>query len=332
MKIVWKLALFIVAISCLYSLKVVTQSTNMAQRPEVQAFITEMAHKYNFNREQLNTLFSQIKTNEEVMAKITKPYEAKPWYIYRDFFLKPERIQKGVAYWKTHENTLDLAHKKYGIPPEIIVAIIGVESLYGEDKGKFPVLSTLATLSFENYRRNKFFKDELKQFLLLTRENKLNPLQVNGSYAGAMGLPQFMPSSYREYAVDFNQKGYSDLMNSHEDAITSVANYLLKHGWTAGEPIVYQATVTGEKYASLSPKNLKPNLNKADLEKYGITSATPIHNNQLVAFIKLQGKNADEYWVGLQNFYVISTYNKSNQYVMVVNLLAEKIAQLHSQQ
>lgn len=328
MKKVPHLLFAIICFFCAYSLQVFG-AESMAERPEVKVFIEEMVKKHDFDRDILNTLFSYVYSNNEVIVKLNKPYEAKPWYTYRDFFLTKARIEKGAQYWNEHAKMLETAEKQYGVPAKIIVAIIGVETSYGETKGNYPVLSTLATLSFDNFRRTKFFRDEMTQFLLLTREQHLKPLSIKGSYAGAIGLPQFMPSSYRQYAVDFNQKGYTDLMNNHEDAIASVANYLQKHGWQTGKSVAIKASVLNDQYLSLTHKSLKPKLTQADLTKFGISPSQTLPEEK-VSFIQLQGKDAKEFWLGLQNFYVISTYNKSEQYVMAVNLLADKIAELHT--
>lgn len=303
----------------------------MAERSDVQHFIDDLVKRDDFDRDKLTTLFSYVYSNDEVITKLNRPYETKPWYMYRDFFITPERIRKGALYWKEHEKILTATERQYGVPAKIIVAIIGVESLYGKNKGSYPVLSSLATLAFDNYRRNEFFKDELRQFLLLTREQSLKPLTIQGSYAGAIGLPQFMPSSYRQYAVDANQKGYADLIHDHQDAIVSVANYLAKHGWASGVPVVFRAAVKNDAYQTLLSKSLKPKFSQTDLKKHGIITAKPLGAGQRACFVKLQGENENEYWVGLQNFYVISTYNKSEQYVLAVSLLADKIAEAHAQ-
>lgn len=304
----------------------VTYATCAMNMPAVQTFISEMHSKYHFDKDKLNQLFCKLTIDEEVIARINKPYEAKPWYIYRELFLKPIRINKGVAYWKEHEKTLALAEERYGVPASIIVAIIGVETQYGDNKGTFPVFNTLATLAFNHSRRADFFRSELKEYLLLTRENNFKPLLLKGSYAGAMGLPQFMPSSYRHYAVDFYNKGNIDLINNDADAIGSVANYLHKHGWQPNTQIAILAKVpTGEDVSQLKHKNFKPTLSKEVLDRYGITSSPVLNPNQKASLIELQDLNGKEYWLGLQNFYVISTYNKSELYVMAVNLLAQKI-------
>jgi membrane-bound lytic murein transglycosylase B len=294
-------------------------------RHDVQVFINHMVSRHHFNHKKLQDLFCHATINHEIISRMTKPAEAKPWYTYRDCFITPARIDKGVAYWRHHEKTFALAEKKYGVPASIIVAIIGVETSYGENKGSYPVLDSLATLAFAYPPRSTFFKDELAQFLLLSREQRFNPLHIKGSYAGAIGLPQFMPSSYRHYAIDFNHKGHIDLINNDADAIGSIGNYLRKRGWKSGELVAIPATVHGSQYVQIPNNQLCHSLTNNDLAKNGIQPQHPLNPHQKASFIRLQDKNSEEYWLGLQNFYVISTYNKSVHYVMVVNLLAERI-------
>lgn len=291
---------------------------------EVQNYIDYIVRKYDFNRECMDQLFSTVIINEEIMTKVTKPLEAKPWYLYRDSFLTPERINKGVAYWNQHQASLALAEKKYGVPASIIVSIIGVETKYGENKGRFPVFNTLVNLAFNHNRRADFFRSELTEYLLLTRENQLKPLLLKGSYAGAVGLPQFMPSSYRRFAVDCYSKGFADLFDNDDDAIASVANYLHKHGWKTGTPVAILAEADCCNQSPLGDFKLKPHFTEKDLMEYGIKPVKPLGKNKC-SIVNLEVENGYEYWLGLQNFYVISTYNKSSLYVMAVNLLAQNI-------
>ena len=295
-----------------------------ANHPDVQEYIEHLVNKYDFEREKLENLFCTVTFNEEVVTKLSKPAEAMPWFEYKKLLITPERITKGIAYWQEHEKTLALAEKKYGVPASIIIAIIGIETKYGENKGTYPVFNTLVTLSFNHGRRANFFRSELTQYLLLARENNFKPLLLKGSYAGAVGLPQFMPSSYRQYAVDFNDKGFSDLFNNHADAIASVCNYLKKHGWQTGETVAILATFQGNDPSALIRKNYKPYYTQAELEK-GNVKPTKSLNGKKASFIRLKDENNDEYWLGLQNFYVISTYNNSELYVMAVDVLAQKL-------
>ncbi len=291
---------------------------------EIQAYITSLVNKYDFDRAKLETLFSTVTMSEEVIAKTAAPFEAQPWYIYREKMLTAERINKGIAYWNQHELLLREAETKYGVPASIIVAIIGVETKYGENKGVYPVFNTLVSLAFNHGRRADFFKSELTEYLLLTRENNLPPLLLKGSYAGAVGLPQFMPSSYRRFAIDCKQKGYADLFENDADAIASVGNYLRKHGWETGVAVAVSASVQGNCEAIIAHKKYKPYLTQADLANYGITPVESISPNK-ACLVELQVENGNEYWLGLQNFYAISRYNNSTHYVMAVNLLAQRV-------
>lgn len=316
--------LFTIGLLCLSTLLQAHQ--NLIKKPEVQAYINDLVKTYHFERDALEKLFTTVTISQEVITKLSTPTEAKPWYEYYKLVVTQEKVDKGVEYWHNHEKTLRLAEKKYGVPASIIVAIIGVETKFGENKGNHPVFNTLATLAFNDGRRANFFRSELTQYLLLTRENNLNTLLLTGSYAGAVGLPQFMPSSYRNYAVDFYHKGFADLFNSHPDAIASVANYLKKHGWKKHQPIAIPATCETQS-ANLTYTGFKPTLTKEDLCERHIIPSEPL-NSHKVALIKLKSsEKKDELWLGFQNFYTITTYNKSELYAMSVNLLAKRIYQ-----
>jgi membrane-bound lytic murein transglycosylase B len=299
---------------------------NYLKRPELRSFIDEMVAKHNFNSVELVTLFGRVKPRPDIIEAISSPAEGKPWYQYRLIFLTPSRISGGVEYWNEHADTLARAEKVYGVPPEIIIAIIGVETRYGTYKGKYPVLDALATLAFDYPKRAAFFRSELEQYLLLTREERIDPLSVKGSYAGAMGGPQFISSSYRRYAVDFDNDGKRDLWEDPVDMIGSVANYFSVHGWQRGEPIATPATVTGSKYKPLEELGLKPQYSLRRIRQYGVTPQTRLPDDELAALITLENENGPEYWLGLQNFYVITRYNHSELYAMAVYQLSHAIA------
>jgi membrane-bound lytic murein transglycosylase B len=294
-----------------------------SSKPEVQAYIDTLVKKHHFNRERLDSLFCSVVMNDEVIQKLSKPAEAKPWYEYRRLVITPEKISKGLAYWHAHEKTLKAVEKKYHVPASVIVAIIGVETKYGEVKGNYPVFNTLVTLGFNNGRRANYFRSELTQYLLLARENNFKPLVLKGSYAGAVGLPQFMPSSYRQYAVDFNHKGWADLFEDDADAIASIANYLKKHGWNQNEQIALRAIAKGDS-TDLIKKSFKPTLTESDLEAHGIRPESPYNINKCSLF-QLEEETGIQYWLGLQNFYCITTYNNSALYAMAVRELADKL-------
>jgi len=314
------------------------KTTNFAQRAEVKAFIRYMEKNHHYNQKYLVNLFKKISPEPKILSAIAKPYEKLPWYRYQELLVSEQRIQSGLHFWKEHEAMLQQAEAKYGVPPEIIVAIIGVETSYGKNKGSYPVLQTLATLAFDYPPRSKFFKKELEEFLLLIKEQGLNPLTMTGSYAGAIGMPQFMPSSYRKYAVD-SGKGQSDLINNDFDAILSVANYFKMHGWQSNEAIASLAVLKNHTPEATHPllnrsdiKNPKPSITLQKLEDNGVQSKTQVgfkNKNALVAFMALErAPNTHEYWLGLNNFYVITRYNHSTHYAMAVYKLGARIKEL----
>lgn len=269
-------------------------ATSYGQRPDVQQFIQQMSTKHNFDQKQLTQLFDQVKPDKRVIKAMTAPHEALPWYKYRPIFVTDKRAQAGAVFWHQHQKTLADAAKQYGVPPEIIVAIIGVETYYGQLQGSFSALTALSTLAFDYPPRAKYFRSELEQFLLLTRDEMLNPLTVHSSYAGALGQPQFMPSSYRQYAVDCDQDQKIDLFSNTDDIIASVANYFAAHGWQHGGLIALHAW---------NPNKL------------------PKHAKLLT----LQAKTGNENWYIFPNFSVIMRYNTSPLYAMAVYQLSQMI-------
>ena len=298
----------------------------MATRPDVQRFIKQMANQHGFPEAQLTALFGQIVSRDDIIAKITRPAEkTKPWRDYRKIFLDEPRIQGGVEFWRTHDNALRRAERVHGVPAEIIVAILGVETRYGRITGNDGVLEALATLAFDYPKRAPFFRSELEHYLLLTREEGIEPLTLNGSYAGAMGLAQFMPSSYRSYAVDFDDDGQRDLWRNPIDAIGSIANYLSRHRWRRNEAIATPATVQGQGYQALLGQDLKPNYSVAELRRRGVIPQTPADNTKPAILLELLGNNGLEYWLGFDNFYVITRYNHSPLYAMAVYQLSQEI-------
>lgn len=298
---------------------------NFVQNKEVQAFIKEISKKHGFKQDELKKLFAEVEFKQNVIDAITRPAESKPWFQYRPIFLTRSRIEEGVTFWNKHRKELERAQKEYGVPPEIIVAIIGVETFYGRHKGSHRVMDSLSTLAFGYPKRASFFRRELEQYLLLAREEKLDPLSVQGSYAGAMGKTQFISSSYRHYAVDFDGDGKRDLWNNTSDAIGSVANYFKRHHWQPGGLIATPAIVGSNHIKVIIEKGLKPHSTIADLRKRGVTPKTKLDPNEMGALIELQNRAGREYWVGLNNFYVITRYNRSPLYAMAVYLLGQAI-------
>ncbi len=300
-------------------------ATDLSQRQEVTTFIDEMVKKHHFNRQNLTQLFQQTTIRKKIIDAITRPAESKPWYKYRPIFVTDKRIRGGIEFWNKHEAELARAEKEFGVPAEIITAIIGVESYYGRHKGGYPVIESLSTLAFDYPKRGKFFRSELEQFLLMTREEQMDPLMVMGSYAGAMGQPQFISSSFRRYAIDFDGDGKRDLWHNTSDVIGSVANYFKVHGWAPGERITVPARVSGENVAQVVKEGIKPHASIKQLQQSGIEPNTAIPSTEKAALIKLEEKSSESYWLGLNNFYVITRYNHSPLYAMAVYQLGQEI-------
>ncbi len=308
-------------------------NTSVTARDDVQQFIDMMVSKHQFERETLTQLLNEAEPQAAIIESITRPYESKPWHQYRPIFVTQKRIKRGLEFWQANSETLMRTEQQYGVPPEIITAIIGVESFYGQYKGRYRVLDALSTLGFDYPRRGKFFRKELEQYLLLAREEGIDPRSVKGSYAGAMGQPQFISSSYREYAVDFSGDGVRDLWNNTEDVIGSVANYFRRHGWQQGQPIASRAQINGTRYKKALKKSLKPTMTVAQLNAHGValdTTTTEVVPDAVKAtLIELKNESGNEYWFGYRNFYVISRYNHSALYSMAVFQLAAELRKQH---
>ena len=294
-------------------------------RKDVRNFINEVSKKHSFEKESLKKLFTEIEFKQSIIDAISRPAEGKPWFEYRPIFVTNTRINEGVTFWNQNQKTLERAEKKYGVPPEIIVAIIGVETRYGRHKGGYRVLDSLATLAFGYPKRAKFFRSELEHYLLLAREEKLDRVNIKGSYAGAMGQAQFISSSYRNFAVDFDGDGKRDLWNNTSDAIGSVANYFKRHKWVPGGKVTIPVTVTSNHINSLVEKGYKPHSTVADLRQLGVKTNSKLNPGEMGALIELKKQVGQEYWLGLNNFYVITRYNHSPLYAMAVYQLGQAI-------
>ncbi|MGW8182752.1 MAG: lytic murein transglycosylase B [Burkholderiales bacterium] len=291
---------------------------------DIQAFIHAMVYKHGFKREALTRIFSDVQPRPRVLERVKAPTTAKPWHEFRAITVTRERIDTGLKFWNIYKKALQRASADYGIPQDIIVATIGIESQYGHHMGGFRVIDALTTLAFQYPPRAEYFRGELEELMLLTRETGLDPLRIRGSYAGAIGIPQFMPSSYRKYAKDFDGGGKPDLVNSVPDAVVSIANYYRSFGWRSGEPVAVKAAV--ETSANrLDDQEIKPRVTVAELEKQGIRPLTPVAGNLLAAPFAVEGSNSKEYWLGLNNFYVITRYNRSINYALAVHVLAEEL-------
>ena len=303
----------------------VSAQKNYAQRADVKNFISEMVDQHGFDRAYLEAKFASAKRLDNVLESIAKPAEKElTWKQYRPIFVTDKRSSKGRKFIKENYATLQRAEKEFGVPLEIISAIIGVESYYGKHTGKYTVFDSLTTLGFDYPKRSKFFRSELKQFLLLSKEENIDIDTMTGSYAGAMGMPQFISSSYRRYAVDFDGDGKRDLWNSMEDVIGSVANYFSVHGWIADATVTHRVTVANKSVVR-AENTLKPYVTIDQLKKQGVKIDSSLDGKQLVSLMKFKGKHGDEYWLALKNFYVITRYNHSELYAMAVFQLSEKL-------
>lgn len=306
---------------------------DLLQDKAVEAFIQDTAKTYRLPVLAVAQVMSHARTNPAVIDIMNRPYEAKPWAVYRAHFLTPQRIQSGVDFWNAHLNALKRAEKTYGVPASIIVAILGVETNYGQQLGQFSTLNTLSTLAFDYPKRQRFFKQELAAFIDLTYKNQLDPSKITGSYAGALGQTQFMPSSYLHYAVDFSGNRQIDLFHNTDDAIGSVANYLHQNGWQRGQPV--EAPVhwrNGRPVTSLVNDSRKTPYTMGVLAHDGIITKQHYPSNLPANVLSLDGQNSEHAWVGFHNFYVITSYNTSLLYAMAVYQLSERICLLRAKQ
>lgn len=293
------------------------------------ALIDEMVAEHAFDRDDLLEVFAKARYQDSIVQLMDAPAEGKPWKDYRPIFVTNKRALAGKAFMAAHRETLARAEQQFGVPAEIIVAIIGVETYYGTHAGRTRVLDALSTLAFDYPRRSAFFRKELKAYLMLTRDEQIDPASLKGSYAGAMGYGQFMPSSFLHYAIDFDNDGRRDIWHNPVDAIGSVANYFARHGWKPGEPVVSKARFTGDGDAInwvRGRSNLKPAYPLSELMALGFDVTDKLDAEQLATPIRFTGAKGKEYWVGLHNFYVITRYNHSALYAMSVYQLSQKIA------
>ncbi len=280
-----------------------------------------------FTQQQIDLFLSKANYNQKVIDAITTPWEAKPWYQYYPIFLTDKRLAKGLAFWDAHRETIAKAATKYQVDPQIIVAIIGIETFYGNYMGNYPVIDSLYTLGFYYTPRADFFRKEFANLQQLVDEEQLDITQLKGSYAGAMGFGQFIPSSYRHYAVDFDDNGQRDLIGSPADAIGSVANYFHQHGWQLGEEVALPLT-TQQLPAHLNVwKSGKPNYKVADILSPELSLATNIDLDvsQQGLIVELVQESQTDYWLGLHNFYVITRYNRSPLYAMAVYQFSQQL-------
>ncbi len=296
-----------------------------SKHPEVTGFIQRMSQEHGFKRTDLRKWFRNTEYQQSIIDAITRPAEAKPWHEYRPIFLTESRIRQGVEFWRENADILKRAEQEYGIPSSIIVAIIGVETRYGRHAGRYRVMDSLATLGFDYPPRAKFFRRQLEEFLIMSREEGVDPLSMKGSYAGAMGKPQFIASSFRSYAIDFDGDGRRDLWENNADVIGSVANYFKRHHWRRGEGIANRAEVRGSRFQSAVKKGYKPSFSVEQLQQLGVKPIGSVPADASVALLALETPGGHEYWVAQHNFYVITRYNHSPLYAMAVYQLSEAI-------
>ena len=305
-----------------------TAWASYAERPEVQSFMRELVKRHGFVESELKRVFARVKRADPVLEAISRPAErVRTWEEYRTALLTDRRVAEGLEFWKKYRRTLERAEKKYGVAPEYVVAIIGVETFYGRNTGNWRVVDALTTLAFDYPPRSGFFRNELEQYLLFARNAGVDVFSVRGSYAGAIGLPQFMPSSTRAYAVDFDGNGHIDLQKSRSDAIGSVANFLKVHGWQRDADVLVNARVAGDAWRPFA-EGLEPKHSMVALREAGIEFDSPQPAGAPVVLVELaSGARPSDFRVGLRNFYVITRYNRSAFYAAAVADLARALRQ-----
>lgn len=297
-------------------------------RADVKAFVAELSSKYGFKKRVVRKWLRAAQSQPAILEAMDRPAEkAKLWYEYRPIFLTERRIREGTQFWLAHRQELDRASVRSGVPPEILAAILGVETYYGRLTGNYRVIDALATLAFDYPPRSKFFRDELIEYFLLTRDLHLDPLSPKGSYAGAMGAPQFMPSNYRRYAVDADADGRIDLWSNWADVCASVGNYLKEHGWTEGEPILSEASVDPAKAADLDGRKLSLDDTVGSLKARGVDFESSLPADAPALLIAADEPDGVHFRVGYNNFYAITRYNHSALYAMAVYELAKAVKQ-----
>lgn len=307
-------------------------ASRLSERQDVQAFISEMVKKHDWDRQSLVELFDATNLRPAIIGALDKPSTSRAWYQFHPSFLTPQKIRSGVAFWRKHEAWLTKAHGKYGVPEEIIVAIIGVETDYGRNLGRYRAMDALATIAFDYPRRGEYFRQELEQLLLLAREENIDPLDLQSSYAGALGWPQFMPGSFRKYAVDFDGDGRRDIWRNSADVIGSIAYYFAKFGWQRDGLIAVEANAHRAAVDALAADRFNLNHSVADLQALGVTTQHALAGDQSALVFNLETAPGQfQPWIGLNNFYVITRYNKSINYAQTVFRLSQQLRQGYTQ-
>lgn len=299
-------------------------NANYAEHPRFAEFAKELEAEHGIKPEKTKAWLEQSNRLESVLEAISRPAEkTMTWADYQKIFLTEKRISQGKQFLKDNLELLEKVEKEFGVPKEIITSIIGVETYYGQRQGSYRVLDSLATLAFDYPKRSLFWR-ELKEFFVMSEEQHVDPGTVKGSYAGAMGYGQFIPSSYRHYAIDYDKDGMKDLWANKADAIGSVANYFKQHGWKKDEAVTQRVTVKGDKYQEAINDRLKPKWTAGELKAMGVTPTKDVADDASATLVKLVGTEGDEYWLGNHNFYVITRYNHSRLYAMAVYQLSQE--------
>lgn len=296
-----------------------------SSRAEYSAFVKSLAGALQMDAGELEKIFSDVRLKPQIVRAISMPAEAKPWDQYRPRFLNERRILGGVKFWDNHAAALLRAREQFGVPESMIIAILGVETVYGRNTGSYRVLDALTTLAVDYPPRADYFRKELEQYLQLAREQGIDPLSVKGSYAGAMGIGQFMPSSYRSYGLDFDGDGHNDLWRNADDAVGSVANYFKAFGWKMGEPVVVPVEVKGEETREFANTGWSARRTVEEWQKRGVVLREAVAPQSEAMLVRLETASGPEYWLGFQNYYVITRYNRSLQYALVVYQLSKEI-------
>lgn len=296
--------------------------------PDYQAFIDDMVRQHAFDADRLRQWLGEARRRDRIIELISTPAERTlEWHEYRSIFIKPGRIEQGVQFLAEHSSAFDRAEAEYGVPREIIAAIIGVETWYGRYRGTHRVIDALATLAFDYPPRSRFFRSELEQFFLMVREQGFDPTQLMGSYAGAMGYGQFIASSYRHYAVDFDGDDVADIFDNPVDAIGSVANYFHEHRWRPGGPVAIRLSDDVRIPDRLLTRELKPRFTVSDYRDAGVPVPADLPGDEPARVIRVEGAEGPQWWLTCHNFYVITRYNHSHLYALAVNELSGDLSQ-----
>ena len=297
-------------------------------RPEIVAFINEVTQRDGLKRRDVKRLLKEARPQPKIIDIMNRPIEkVAPWWEYREHFVNPERVSDGAQFWADHRESLERVAATYQVPPEYLVAILGVETRYGRITGHYRVLDALATLAFDYPPRHSYFAGELAQFMVLAKEKQLDPLTTTGSYAGAMGAPQFMPSAYRRYAVAAGNDERRDLWSDWDDILASVANYLHENGWKPGQPVLAETRIDPAATFHIEPHNLELNETVDTLGAHGVTVDAEVPADTPAVLILAEQSDGPSYRVGFHNFYVLTRYNASARYAMAVHDLAQAISQ-----